>query len=196
MREPGRYVEGAISAIRLRPVQRSAIQKMKLIGITISLLCLGACVLADDQVTPTPTPLYLNRPARSGSLRRHEQLEHRRVLQADTESNRHARTQAKADQRSAAAAQAQTREVDRARGQAQRKVDAEARAEAAKATPHATSDLMSRMGFSEQEIAAQKAREEISPENRKAGTSAKGATPLPAGQKGVTADPTPDPGSR
>jgi len=168
---------------------------MKLITITISLLCLGHSGLADDQVTPTPTPAYLNHSVRPGSLRRHEQLERRRVLQAETESNSHARTQAKADQRSAAAAQAQTRAADRAREQAQRKIDAEARAEAAKATPHATSDVMSRMGFSEQEIAAQKAREEISQENRKAGSSAKGASPAPAEQKGISADPKPDPDS-
>ena len=48
----------------------------------------------------------------------------------------------------------------RVREQAQRKVEAEERAQAANATPHATSDLMSRMGFSAQEIAAQKAREQ------------------------------------
>jgi hypothetical protein len=169
---------------------------MKLMSITISLLCLGHSLRADDQVTPTPTPAYLNHPAHPGSLRRHEQLERRRVLQAETESNTHARTQAKADQRSAAAAQAQTRAADRARAQAQRKVDAEARAEAAKAAPHPTSDLMSRMGFSEQEIAAQKAREEVSQENRKAGSSARGASPSSAEQKGVNAGPTPDPSSR
>ena len=70
---------------------------------------------------------------------------------------------AKADRRSAVAAQAETRAAARVREQreqAQRKVEAEERAQAANATPHATSDLMSRMGFSAQEIAAQKAREQ------------------------------------
>jgi hypothetical protein len=39
-------------------------------------------------------------------------------------------------------------------------VAAEARIQAKNATPHPNSELMSRMGFSEQEIAAQKAREQ------------------------------------
>lgn len=169
---------------------------MKHIAIVISLLCLSHGALADDQATPSPTPVYLNRLARPGSLRRYEQIERRRELQTETESNSKARTQAKADQRSTAAAQAQARAAERAREQAQRKVDAEARAEAARATPHATSDLMSRMGFSEQEIAAQKRREEPSQESSKAGSSANGASHVAAAQKPVSAYPTPDPGSR
>lgn len=132
--------------------------RMKIITIAISLACFSH-VLADDQATPSPTPVYLNRLARPGSLRRVEQINRNRALQAVAESHTQARAQTKADRRSVASAQAQAREAARAREQAQRKVDAEARTEAAKAIPRPTSDLMSRMGFSEKEIAAQKARE-------------------------------------
>jgi len=131
----------------------SAKQKMKVIAIVISLACFYRGALADDQATPSPTPVYLYRPARPGTLRHQEEIERRRELEA----------QAKADRRSAVAAQAEARAAARVREQreqAQRKVEAEERAQAANATPHATSDLMSRMGFSAQEIAAQKAREQ------------------------------------
>jgi len=127
----------------------SARQNMKVISIVISLACFCRGALADDQATPSPTPVYLYRPARPGALRHQEEIERRRE-----------ETQAKADRRSAVAAQAEARTAARAREQAQRKVEAEERAQAANATPHATSDLMSRMGFSAQEIAAQKAREQ------------------------------------
>jgi len=123
---------------------------MKVIVIVISLACFCRGALADDQATPSPTPVYLYRPARPGTLRRQEDIERRRVLEA----------QAKADRRSAVADQAEAKAAARVREQAQRKVEAEERAQAANATPHATSDLMSRMGFSAQEIAAQKAREQ------------------------------------
>jgi len=125
-------------------------QKMKVIAIVISLACFCRGALADDQATPSPTPVYLYRLARPGALRHQEEIERRRELEA----------QAKADRRSAVAAQAEARAAARVREQAQRKVEAEERAQAANATPHATSDLMSRMGFSAQEIAAQKAREQ------------------------------------
>ena len=128
-------------------------QKMKAIAIVILLACFCRGALADDQATPSPTPVYLNRLARPDTLRRQEEIQRRRVVEA----------QAKADRRSAVAAQAEARAAARVREQreqAQRKVEAEERAQAANATPHATSDLMSRMGFSAQEIAAQKAREQ------------------------------------
>jgi hypothetical protein len=128
----------------------SARQKMKIIAIVISLACFCRGALADDQATPSPTPVYLYRPARPGTLRHQEEIERRRELEA----------QAKADRRSAVDAQAEARAAAHVREQAQRKVEAEERAQAANATPHATSDLMSRMGFSAQEIAAQKAREQ------------------------------------
>jgi len=123
---------------------------MKVIAIVISLACFCRGALADDQTTPSPTPAYLYRLARPGTLRRQEEIERRRELEA----------QAKADRRSAVADQAEAKAAARVREQAQRKVEAEERAQAANATPHATSDLMSRMGFSAQEIAAQKAREQ------------------------------------
>jgi len=132
----------------------SARQKMKVIAIVISLACFCGGALADDQATPSPTPVYLSRLARPAALRRQEEIERRRVLEAE----------AKADRRSAVDAQAEARTAARAREQAQqqaqRQVEAEERALAANAKPHATSDLMSRMGFSAAEIAAQKAREQ------------------------------------
>ena len=128
----------------------SARQEMKVIAIVISLACFCRGALADDQATPSPTPVYLYHLARPGTLRRQEEIARRRELEA----------QAKADRRSAMAAQAEARTAARVREQAQRMVEAEERAQAANATPHATSDLMSRMGFSAQEIAAQKAREQ------------------------------------
>ena len=122
---------------------------MKVIAIVISLACFCRGALADDQATPSPTPVYLYHLARPGTLRQ-EEIARRRELEA----------QAKADRRSAMAAQAEARAAARVREQAQRMVEAEERAQAANAIPHATSDLMSRMGFSAQEIAAQKAREQ------------------------------------
>jgi hypothetical protein len=129
----------------------SARQKMKVIAIVISLACFCRGALADDQAIPSPTPVYLYRLARPGTLRHQEEIERRK---------RELEAQAKADRRSAVAAQAEARAAARVREQAQRKVEAEERAQAANATPHATSDLMRRMGFSAQEIAAQKAREQ------------------------------------
>jgi len=117
----------------------SARQNMKVISIVISLACFCRGALADDQATPSPTPVYLYRPARPGALRHQEEIERRRE-----------EAQAKADRRLAVAAQAEARTAARVREQreqAQRKVEAEERAQAANATPHATSDLMSRIGI-------------------------------------------------
>jgi hypothetical protein len=132
---------------------------MKITIIVISLACCSHGALADDQATPSPTPVYLNRPAHPGSLRRHEQINRSRELQAAADSNAQTRAQAKANRQTTATAQAQARETARAREQAQREVAAQNRVEARNQIPHPTSDVMSRMGFSEQEIAAQKARE-------------------------------------
>jgi hypothetical protein len=137
----------------------SARQRMKVITIVISLACFCQGAQADDQATPSPTPVYLNRLARPGSIRREEQINRSRRVRAVSELNAEARAQAKADRRSAATAQAQAREAARVREQAQREVAAQNRSEARNETPRPTSDLMSRMGFSEQEIAAQKTRE-------------------------------------
>jgi hypothetical protein len=137
---------------------------MKLTAIIISLACLSHGALADGQgsPSPTPTPAYLHRLARPGSPRRWEQINRRRELDAESQSLAQKRADAaaaKADRRSAMSAQAQAREAARERERAQRQLDAAARLQSARATPHPTSDLMKRMGFSEQEVAAQKARE-------------------------------------
>ncbi len=132
---------------------------MKTVAIIIALACFGQNALAVDEPTPSPTPVYRNRLARPGSQRRQEQLERRRALQSKAESAP-TRAKTKSDRRSSASSQAQARAAARAREQAQRQVAAQARHETAKATPHATSDLMNRMGFSEEEIAAQRAREQ------------------------------------
>jgi hypothetical protein len=132
---------------------------MKIIAIVISLACFSHGVLADDQATPSPTPVYLKRLARPGSLRRQEQINRSHALQTAAESDAQARAQAKANRLSTSTAQAQARETARAREKAQRQVEAQNRSQARNEIPHSTSDLMSRMGFSEQEISAQKARE-------------------------------------
>ena len=163
---------------------------MKVIAILISLACFSQRALADDQSTPSPTPVYLNHLARPGSVRRMEQLDRERALQAETDSNAQRKAQAKANRHSTSATQKQSRAAARTREQAQRQVDAEARSEARNETPHATSDLMSRMGFSEQEIAAQKAREQPAKPGAKETTDATSQ----AGHQQEQATPAADPG--
>jgi hypothetical protein len=129
------------------------------------LLSILACSIhgaqADDVATPTPTATpYINPLARRGELRRLERTERRAGLDASDANAARTRERSQAGRRSTAAARAQAREAARTREHAQHEVAAEARSETAHATPHATSDLMKRMGFSEQGIAAQKAREE------------------------------------
>ena len=179
---------------------RSTRPRMEIITIVISLACLSHGALADDQATPSPTPVYLNRLARPGSLRRHEQINRSRALQTAAESNAQARAEAKANRQSTATAQAQAREAARAREQAQRQVAAQNRFEARNETPHPTSDVMRRMGFSEQEIAAQKAREHSANSGAKqttATTSQSGhqqEQPKPAVDSGAVGDrPAPSP---
>src|SRR6266850_5931475 len=92
----------------------SARQRMKIITIVISLAYFSHGALAEDQATPSPTPVYLKRLARPGSLRRQEQINRNRALQAVAESNAQARVQAKAKRRSTATAQAQARDAARA----------------------------------------------------------------------------------
>ena len=168
---------------------------MKVIAIVISLACLGHGALAEDLATPSPTPVYLNHLGRPGSVRRLEQIDRRRAIQAESES----RAQAKASRRSTAAVQAQAREATRAREQAQRQLAVQNRIEARKETPRPNSELMTRMGFSEQEIAAQKAREE--PEKPDPGRSVEHPTPSPVRSNGAatprpaSASPAADPGS-
>lgn len=135
---------------------------LRLIGALFLVLAgFGEGAMANDLSTPTPTPTpYINPIARRGELRKLERTNRRRAALDQSQSNAQARAQSKASRRSQVAAQAQTREAARAREQAQRQVAAEARSESARATPHPSSDLMRRMGFSEQDIAAQKARED------------------------------------
>lgn len=144
-----------------RIVRQSRRRTVTLIAVVISLAALSHVVLGDDQPTPSPTPLYLRPLARPGSVRRIEQLERQRTLEAESQS-RAARARAREDRRATATAQAQAREAARERERAQCEVDAEARRESARATPRPTSDLMKRMGFNDQEIAAQKALEDSS----------------------------------
>ncbi|MEO5719442.1 MAG: hypothetical protein ABIR29_12855 [Chthoniobacterales bacterium] len=133
---------------------------MKLIAIVVALACISQGAFAEDQATPSPTPVYRDHLARPGSLRRVEQANRRRDLRAGADAKGQTRAQAKANRQSTATTQAQARQAARAREQAQRQVAAENRVESRNATPHLTSDLMTRMGFSEQQIAAQKAREQ------------------------------------
>jgi hypothetical protein len=135
-------------------------REMKIIAILALLTCLSPGILADDFATPSPTPVYTHPLVRRGALRRAEQSDRRRTRQVETESRGQARAKAKANRRSASTGLAQSREAARAREQAQREVAVQNRIEAACATPHPTSDVMSRMGFSEEEIATQKAREQ------------------------------------
>ncbi|MEO6971062.1 MAG: hypothetical protein ABI217_09235, partial [Chthoniobacterales bacterium] len=71
------------------------------------------------------------------------------------------------DRAAAATAQAQARQAARAREQAQREVAAQNQRETRIEKPHLTSDLMSRMGFSEKQIEEQKAREQSASANSK-----------------------------
>ncbi len=195
---------------------------MTVIAIVILLASFSRGVIADDEATPSPTPVYLDHLARPGSLRRLEQIDRQRALQAESELSAQARAQAKTNRLSTAAVQAQSRAAAHAREKAQRQVEAQARIEAANETPHATSDLMKRMGFSEQEIAAQKTREEsVNPvakeatdatsqagrqhEQSKAAADPGSAASHPApsaartngaaAEKPTSASPVPDPGS-
>ena len=128
--------------------------RMKITTIAISLICLSQVALADDLATPTPTPVtYLGRHGRVETARRQE-----RQSAADSRGQR--RAQQKGDRAAAATAQAQARQAARAREQAQREVAAQNQRETRIEKPHLTSDLMSRMGFSEKQIAEQKAREQ------------------------------------
>lgn len=133
---------------------------MKNTAALILFTCLSCSVQADDLATPSPTPVYPYHLARPGTVRRMEQLDRQRALQADTQTRAQARHQAKANRATTAAAETQARLAARTKEKAQQQVDAEARRESAKAAPKSTSDLMKQMGFSDEEVAAQKARED------------------------------------
>jgi len=144
---------------------------MKIITLVIALICLSQAALADGLSTPTPSPspAYVNPLGRRGGIRRTERAERRETYQSAANSRAQTRGQRKAD-RAAAGTQAQ---AARAREQAQREVAAENRRETRDEKPHLTSDLMSRMGFSAQEVAEQKAREQsANAESKKTSESA------------------------
>jgi hypothetical protein len=134
---------------------------MKITTIVISFACLSQVALADDLATPTPTPaIYHGRSGRVTAVRRQEQLERRNRSEPAAEARAQQRAKKSADRGAVQNGQAQAREAARAREQAQREVAAQNRRESHDEKPHLTSDLMSRMGFSEQQVAEQKAREQ------------------------------------
>lgn len=132
---------------------------MKITVIVISLACFSSGLLAAEEPSPSPTPIFRHYAPRPGPVRRLNYIERRHESEPRTGASQ-AKAQAQANRRSAKAAQAQAKAADQARVQAQRQAAAEARIETRKQIPRANSDLMSRMGFSEEEIAAQKAREQ------------------------------------
>ena len=129
---------------------------MKITTLVISLACLSQAALADDLATPTPAPvpaIYLGHPGRRETVRRQARL-------SAADSRAQQRAKQKADRATAETAQAQARQAVRAREQAQRELAAQNRRQTRTEKPHLTSDVMSRMGFSEKQIADQKAREQ------------------------------------
>jgi hypothetical protein len=132
---------------------------MKITVIVISLACFSPGLLAAEEPSPSPTPIFRHHAPRPGPARRLNYIERRHESEARAGAAQ-AKAQAQANHSSAAAAQAQRKAADRARAQAQRQVATEARIETRNQIPRANSDLMSRMGFSEEEIAAEKAREQ------------------------------------
>ena len=144
---------------------------MKILVIVISLACFSSGLLAAEEPSPSPTPISRRYTPRSGPVRRLNYFERKHESEARAEAAQ-AKAQAKANHSSAASAQAQAKAADRARAQAQRQVAAEARIETRNQIPRANSDLMSRMGFSEEEIAAQKAREQSAKSGAKETTDA------------------------
>jgi len=144
---------------------------MKILVIVISLACFSPGLLAAEEPSPSPTPISRRYAPRSGPVRRLNYFERKHESEARAGAAQ-AKAQAKANHSSAASAQAQAKAADRARAQAQRQVAAEARIETRNQTPQANSDLMSRMGFSEAEIAAEKAREQSAKSGAKETTGA------------------------
>jgi len=141
--------------------------KMKTTATLILLASLTCIARADDLATPSPTPIYLHHLAPPGTIRRAEQLNRQHELQSEVDARAQARQQAKANRAATAKAEAQARVDAHTKEKAQQQVDAEARRESAKATPKSTSELMKQMGFSDQEVAAQKAKEDAAKAGQK-----------------------------
>jgi hypothetical protein len=137
---------------------------MRLLILLLALASLSPTVTLAQELatpTPTPTPAFLGWPGRHGPAWQ-ERVVRRSERRIAADNQAEARAQQKATRLAAAKSQAEVREAARARADAQRQVAAENRREARAEKPQLTSDLMRRMGFSEQEIAAQKAREQSS----------------------------------
>ena len=158
---------------------------MKIITIVISLSCFSLGLLAGEEPSPSPTPILRHYAPRSGQVRRLNYFERKHESEARAEAAQ-AKAQAQANRRSDAAAQNQAKAADRTRAQAQRQVAAEERLETRNQVPRANSDLMSRMGFSEEEIAAEKAREQ----SAKSGTKERKGSTLQAQRQQEQATPT------
>ncbi len=151
---------------------------MKIITIVITLACLGQAALADDLSTATPSPTpTINPLARRGDIRHSERINRRSERRSAGDTKAKDRAQQRTDRVAVQTAQAQARGAARAREQAQREVAAENRRETRAEKPRLTSDLMTRMGFSEQQIADQKAREQAASAGAK-----EAVAPTPAGR--------------
>ena len=168
---------------------------MKITVIVISLACFSAGLLAAEEPSPSPTPIFRHYAPRAGPVRRLNYIERRHESETRAGASQ-AKAQTQANRRSATAAQAQAKAADRARAQAQRQVSAEARIETRNQIPRPNSDLMSRMGFSEEEIAAQKAREQSTKSGAKetTGTTSQAQRQqeqsTPTSGSGVVGEPT------
>jgi hypothetical protein len=169
---------------------------MKITVIVISLACFSPGLLAAEEPSPSPTPIFRHNAPRPGPARRLNYIERRHESEARAGAAQ-VKAQAQANRSSAATAQAQAKAADRTRAQAQRQVAAEARIETRNQIPRANSDLMSRMGFSEEEIAAQKASEQAAKSGAKetAGATTSQAQRLqerstPTSASGAVGEPT------
>ena len=158
---------------------------MKITAIVISLACFSPGLPAAEEPSPSPTPIFRHHAPRSGPLRRMNYIERRHESEARAGAAQ-AKAQAQANRFSTAAAEAQAKAAERTRAQAQRQVAAEARNETRNQIPRANSDLMSRMGFSEEEIAAQKAREQSAKSGAKETTDATSQAQRPQAQSTPT----------
>lgn len=133
--------------------------KMKTIAFALTFAFLAHLAAGDDleNASPTPTPYQPYRLPRPADLRREQQIERNRELKAAAQTNAQARAEAKAERRSL---QAESREASKERDRAQKEVAAESRRESAQGAHRSNSDLMARMGFSPEEVAAEKAHEQ------------------------------------
>ncbi|MGI8890944.1 MAG: hypothetical protein ACR2G0_09220 [Chthoniobacterales bacterium] len=136
---------------------------MKVCTLVILLATFSQAALADDLgTTPTPTAsptaAILARPGRVIGAIRHE--ERREARQDAVETKVQVQKQQRVERVAAATARAQARQAARAHDKADREVAAQNPSQTQKEKPQLNSELMTRMGFSEQQIAEQKAREQ------------------------------------